>query len=590
MRIRPTAVALCLVLLAGWPAGAVEREAADTDFARLADQAKTLHAKGRYLDAVKAYRLALTHRDDPKTTQNLATLLMSIWRYDDAEILLRRVLKAQPRNADALVWLSRCDIQKPDYVHAFRCLKAALVVDPASANAYGMLGFLLLRLDLYDWADRAFARAGEIDDRNNLARLGLAYMHRLAKRYRPAAVILFALIKENPLNISAYQELGMTLSSLDRTSDGLRVLERAIAKNPHMPGLHSSRGFLLFKLNDVPRSVQAYRRALAIDPDYRGGHGIYSFFKAQSAPNTGRSRLACRRGRSRLDRGAYSEAEPFFREALALNPNHFHSWLGLGACRFAAQDGEGVLAAARGTLQSRPDSPLGHNLFLQGLDLIDEARKAEISTMNYYHVFSKLPVPEVEGVEKVFTNFFSLSDDGRKVVLLAVHPLRKFLPVLLKKKVTHVILPLNRHLTDVGGMRKWKGKKTKDGRCYDAVRGVAGRGGLKLAVTGVENLWTSTYMGFNTLAHEFAHQVHIYALNGAQKTVIKNLYQDAKKHNRFLDYYSRTDVWEYFAQGFEAYVSVAKRPSVSEAAKNTRDDLRGKDPRLFTFILSLIQE
>jgi len=35
---------------------------------------------------------------------------------------------------------------------------------------------------------------------------------------------------------------------------------------------------------------------------------------------------------------------------------------------------------------------------------------------------------------------------------------------------------------------------------------------------------------------------------------------------------------------------VAKRPSVSESAKNTRKDLEGKDPRLFTFILSLTQE
>lgn len=562
-------------------------------FARLANEGVALHMAGRWLEAETAYRKALAlHPDSESAQMNLATLYMAVWRYPEAEALFRSILARNPRCTDALVWLARCRFQDPDYAGAFRCLRSALEADPSSANGFAMLGFLLLRLDLYDWADRALARAAELEPGNDIAVLGRAHLLRLHQRYEDAARLLLRLLLRKPLNASAYQELGMTLSSMERTDDGLRVLDKGIAVNPYMPPLRSARGFLLFKLERVDEAVRAYREALRLDPDYAGGHGVFSFLPAapRDASRTDRVRSWARQARAHLEAGRFDRAEALFRRILDRRPSDHGAWLGLGACRFADKDAHGVLAASYGALESCPASPLAHNLFLTGRRLLDERRKAEVGSVDYLGLFRALPAPAVEGVERVFTNFSSLDEDNRKVVLRSVHPLRRWLPELERRKVTHVVLPLNRHLTEVGGMREWRGKKTLDGRFYDAVRGVAGRGGLTLAITGVENLWSATYLEFNTLAHEFAHQVHIFAFGASEKKAVEMLFEKAGRRGTFLDYYSATDVWEYFAQGYEAFVSETKRPTVSEAQKNTRADLQRTDPALHAFLLSVTDE
>ncbi len=587
--LRRLAVVAALLCLSGASAAEDSPKTDAEAVAKRLEAAFELHKTGKYLEALAEYdAVAALDPGNLSMHYNAGALCLAIWRYKEAERHLLEAARINPRFPDSFVWLARIEMEKQDYVRSFRWLKAALLLDPRSANGHAMLGFLLLRLNCYDWAARVLDRAVEIDQTNALACLGKAYLLRLRKQYFEAAVMLHGIIKRSRLNASAYQELGMTLSSMDRTGDGLRIIDRGIDVNRFLPALFTSKGFLLFKLKDIEGSKKSYREALELDFEYGGGHGILSYLKAVHWPLRGsEAALACARGESLLANGDFSEAEAVFLRALAASPGHLGAWLGLGACRFASGDAEGTLEAARGSMKAAPDSPLAHNLFLAAKGMLDETRKAMLSPVDYYEVFRSLPVPEVEGIQKVFTNFGALDEDSRKVVLLSVHPLRRFVPELVDEGVTHYILPFNRHLTDVEAMQAWRGKDTFDGRCYDAVRGVAGRGELKIAVTGVENLWTSTRMDFNTLAHEFAHQVHSHGMDGELRSRISNLFDKAKKKGRFLDYYSKSDEWEYFAQGYEAFISTRKRPSVGESANNTRQDLESKDPDLFALLCEI---
>jgi hypothetical protein len=69
--------------------------------------------------------------------------------------------------------------------------------------------------------------------------------------------------------------------------------------------------------------------------------------------------------------------------------------------------------------------------------------------------------------------------------------------------------------------------------------------------------------------------------------VIHRLYEAARRGGRALDYYAAANEYEYFAVGYEAFVSSFKRPGAGLTARHTRDELKARDPDLFSFLTKL---
>ena len=57
---------------------------------------------------------------------------------------------------------------------------------------------------------------------------------------------------------------------------------------------------------------------------------------------------------------------------------------------------------------------------------------------------------------------------------------------------------------------------------------------------------------------------------------------------RCLDYYAASNEAEYFGQGVEAFVSLAKRPGCETTHGHTRWELKRVDPDLYAFIASVV--
>jgi hypothetical protein len=68
---------------------------------------------------------------------------------------------------------------------------------------------------------------------------------------------------------------------------------------------------------------------------------------------------------------------------------------------------------------------------------------------------------------------------------------------------------------------------------------------------------------------------------------IRKLYENAMREDRALDYYAETDEYEYFAQGYEAFIAERKRPATGATARHTKRDLMMRDPQLYRFIEGL---
>jgi hypothetical protein len=161
---------------------------------------------------------------------------------------------------------------------------------------------------------------------------------------------------------------------------------------------------------------------------------------------------------------------------------------------------------------------------------------------------------------------------------------RRYLSKLLAVGGRHDLLGELERTTDAEARSNLRGQRTFDGRVWDDVRGVGG----PQAATGIEALDDAATFGFDTFAHEVAHQVHYYAFTRAQRTRLRALYQQALAEGRCLDFYAASNEAEYFGQGVEAFACLGKRPGGETTHGHTRFELLAVDPELHAFLVGAV--
>lgn len=299
------------------------------------------------------------------------------------------------------------------------------------------------------------------------------------------------------------------------------------------------------------------------------------------------------------------EAAAVYRCVLNLDPENAEAHLRLGsgltAPRFVLHD-ETVERAVtelragqldtgiqllRSVLERDAENPVVHRLLGEALF----QRRMRGSMASQDQAFRHLGVLLANGAavdREVAAQFVpayaTLPGDRRRVVDRSLSLFTTRLPKLLTLGARHDLMLETERTTDAASRANLRGKRTFDGRVWDDVRGI---GGLQ-AATGIEALDEASQFGFDTLAHEVAHQVHYYVLSQRDRARIRALYQAAKREGRCLDYYAATNEAEYFGQGVEAFASLAKRPGCETTHGHTRFELFRVDPELHDFVASIV--
>ena len=199
-------------------------------------------------------------------------------------------------------------------------------------------------------------------------------------------------------------------------------------------------------------------------------------------------------------------------------------------------------------------------------------------------LYLTIPAPELDGLASVVPGYDALGPIEQHVVRVATAPARERFAAIRASGVMHDVLLLEDDVTDAPARRDLVGKRTFDGRWYEHLRAVAGTHGA----TGAEKIREAAEFGFNTFAHEFGHQVHRMGLSAAKQREVDGLYASAVAAGACLDWYSASNADEYFAQGYEAFLSPVKRGCLTETARHTRAELKARDPALFAFLSSML--
>jgi tetratricopeptide (TPR) repeat protein len=512
------------------------------------------------------------------------------WDLAAAEAAFREALAVDPTSLGAELGLARVARARFDYAGAIRSIDRAIALHPHSADALAEYGSTYVAAEEPSRAGAYFERALRLEPSNAAAIIGQANVDLLVRNYEGAISRLRDFLTRDPQNSRAHVALARALVESNKNSEAAAEAQRALALDPFDVEALNTLAFVRAS-ERKPGEVRALaRRAVSLDPLNVAARRLLSQYVDGRIGYEQKVGPAARAhydtGRALKQGGKLREAVAEFEAALGLEPRYYRALVALGDVWLREGDYERAATAARLASEVDADGAVAHMELSYANRGLQERARIEVGGADFAASYYAGPAtPSYEITREIFPNYESLTRRQQVVIDRAVAPLARFLPALARSKARHYLLAFDERVSDLGDFDDLDEEKTFDGRYYASIRGVGGR----VTVSGVEYLELAAEGGFNTVAHEFAHQVHITALGKQDAAIIRSLYERARREGRMLDYYAGANEYEYFAQGYEAFISDHKRPSAGVTARHTNQELLTRDGQLYSFLKNLTE-
>lgn len=130
-------------------------------------------------------------------------------------------------------------------------------------------------------------------------------------------------------------------------------------------------------------------------------------------------------------------------------------------------------------------------------------------------------------------------------------------------------------------------------------RGLGGTIELPMTSCAEENVLCyqiDKYHAEDILVHEFAHTVHGVGILPSKPEIndaLQNALDKAKAAGKWENTYAATNIWEYWAEGFQSWFNVnadVPAPDGKHNHVNTREELKEYDPDLYTILAGYLPE
>ena len=189
-------------------------------------------------------------------------------RPEEAARLCAAILRADPRQFDALLLLASLNSQKGEYERALERLEEALAVDPESLPAAYNRACLLHILGRFEAALAAFdgilARNRDFGETLNNRGVVLSALNRHAE----ALASFDEAVKLNPRAAKAFSNRGNALLAMGHREEALASFDRAIALEPRYAEAHYNRAVALMEMGHLNDALAGFDACITHDPGH----------------------------------------------------------------------------------------------------------------------------------------------------------------------------------------------------------------------------------------------------------------------------------------------------------------------------------
>lgn len=246
-------------------------DAEPRQFGALVERGHVQRGRGDHAGALTAFEAAAATNPLVSALQlEIVTELRALGRLRDAEIVLRKLINADPNNLPAIVRLSHLMLDTNKLDEADRLLKDAHRNNPNDHRIIGALGHLAHRRGNHAAALHYFRSATEADPANPDLKLNYAAELREQGYLDEALGLLRSVLSADANHWAAWMQLGQYYRAKDNPQSAIEAFETAINKQPHQTQGLVDLALEYSVAGHSNEAEQLLQRALAQEPTHLG--------------------------------------------------------------------------------------------------------------------------------------------------------------------------------------------------------------------------------------------------------------------------------------------------------------------------------
>lgn len=240
-------------------------------FGALLESGRIARQQARYADAIDLFQLARKIQPENDSLPcSIAACLRELRRFDEARLLLKKLLEAQPNHFNALLELGRVARQQSRYTEAIEQFQKALAINPSNSWLPCGIAACLRNLGRLDESQTildtllasqpdhfdALVESGHIANRQRRPNEALSFFRR-ANTLRPNASWV-------SLNLAS------VLRELGQFEEARQILAAILQVQPdHVEALLGA-GYLARRERKIEKALELFKRAEALRPEHIG--------------------------------------------------------------------------------------------------------------------------------------------------------------------------------------------------------------------------------------------------------------------------------------------------------------------------------
>lgn len=207
--------------------------------------------------------------NDFNTLNSLGGIYRRLKQYENSIEVLKEALKLNQKVDQVNYNLGFTYKFMEKYDEAVDCFESVIQANPTDVLAYNHLGTIYQKRGENQKAIQTFLKALKVDRNHPILHLNLAKSYEQENQIANAIAEYEAALRSKPGWKDAISDYSKLLLSLNKTKEAKELVTQALSVDPQNVSMHSTMGKIYLLQSDYENSTGEYKKALAIDPNYK---------------------------------------------------------------------------------------------------------------------------------------------------------------------------------------------------------------------------------------------------------------------------------------------------------------------------------